>query len=121
MCQCGCVAQQQQQQQDSAVRCNCDVQVGQDRLVLCAAAADRQWCHVHTHFLIRVAGGHCKHVALVAKHLGPVPLTRLHAVLEMVLIVGVEGLNAGTHTRTRQNTTARILWGFFVFFNKQKC
>lgn len=48
------------------------------------------------YFLIGVAGGHSKHVGLFSKNFSPVPLTGLHSILKMVLIIRVEGLNTTT-------------------------
>jgi len=47
------------------------------------------------YLLIAVARGDRKHVGLLSKHLGPVPLTGLHAVLEVVFIIRVKGLDEG--------------------------
>lgn len=44
------------------------------------------------YFLIGVARGDGEHVGFVSEDFSPVPLTGLHAVLKVVLVVGVEGL-----------------------------
>lgn len=48
------------------------------------------------YFLIGVARRHGKHVGLFSKYFSPVPLADLHAVLKMVLVVRVKGLDAAT-------------------------
>lgn len=53
------------------------------------------------YFLIRVARGDGKHVGFISKDFSPVPLTGFHAVLKVVLVIGVEGLHTGTKTETR--------------------
>lgn len=45
------------------------------------------------YFLIGVAGRDSKHVGFFSKNFSPVPLTGLHPVLKMVLIIRVEGLD----------------------------
>lgn len=50
------------------------------------------------YFLIGVAGRDSKHVGLISKNFGPVPLTGLHPVLKMVLVIGVEGLDRTVKT-----------------------
>ena len=47
------------------------------------------------YLLIAVARGDSKHVGLLSKHFCPVPLTGLHAVLEVVLVIRVKGLDEG--------------------------
>lgn len=53
-----------------------------------------------SYLLIGVARGDSEHVGFVSEHFGPVPLTGLHAVLEVVLVVGAEGLNTGARAET---------------------
>lgn len=53
------------------------------------------------YFLIRVARGDGKHVGFISKDFRPVPLTGFHAVLKVVLVIGVEGLHTGTKAETR--------------------
>lgn len=64
------------------------------------------WCRKQTdkrqarpYFLVRVARRDSEHVGLVSEHFGPVPLTGLHAVLKVVLVVRVEGLDAAAETQ----------------------
>lgn len=45
------------------------------------------------YFLIGVARRDSKHVGLISKNFSPVPLTGLHPVLKMVLVIRVKGLN----------------------------
>lgn len=52
------------------------------------------------YLLIGVARGDSEHVGFVSEHFGPVPLTGLHAVLEVVLVVGAEGLCTGARAET---------------------
>lgn len=51
------------------------------------------------YFLIRVAQRDGEHVGLVPENFSPVPLTGLHTVLKVVLVVRVEGLDAATETQ----------------------
>lgn len=53
------------------------------------------------YFLIRVAGRDSKHVGLLAENVSPVPLTDLHPVLKMVLVIRVEGLDTTTKTKKK--------------------
>jgi hypothetical protein len=53
------------------------------------------------YLLIAVARGYSKHVGLLSKQFCPVPLTGLHAVFEVVLIIRVKGLDEGNEEMLR--------------------
>lgn len=61
------------------------------------------------YFLIGVARRDGEHVGLVSENFSPVPLTGLHTVLKVVLVVGVEGLDAATETRIVNTSTCMTL------------
>ena len=58
------------------------------------------------YFLIGVAGRDREHVGLFSKNFSPVPLTGLHPILKMVLIIRVEGLDTGK--RKQQKDTGNM-------------
>lgn len=69
-------------------------------------ASGVNWCTKQTdkrqarpYFLVRVARRDSEHVGLVSEHFSPVPLTGLHTVLKVVLVVRVEGLDAAAETQ----------------------